>query len=207
MRVVSLVIAAFVVASGAQNIGPGPYSVDAIQALYGASVASQCATTCSALANKGGPSGCQASVCCASNFIHSYRNCLECISEVLNGSSTTSSTKSAVDQLLMSCIQVGALPPHPTAFQNHMNHTSYAMASQTGSQFSLTNSPATGTGVVTVLPASSVIIPTSLFSRSPTITTSVNVTPLSTNGAVRTTVGQAHSGIASVLAWVILQTM
>ncbi|KIN94518.1 hypothetical protein M404DRAFT_380425 [Pisolithus tinctorius Marx 270] len=118
MRVVSLVITAFVAVSGAQNIGPGPYSADAIQALYGASVVSQCTTTCSALANNTSPSGCQASLCCESNFIQTYRDCIECI----------------IDQLLTLCVQVGALPPPPTTSQDHTNHTSYAVASQTGSQ-------------------------------------------------------------------------
>ncbi|KAI5997838.1 hypothetical protein F5J12DRAFT_785055 [Pisolithus orientalis] len=172
MRVASLVIAAFVAASGAQNIGPGPYSVDAIQALYGASVVSQCTTGCSVLSsntNLSASNGCQASLCCESSFIQNYRNCLECISELLDGSSTTTSTKSAVN-------------------------------------LSPTNSPATGTGVVSVPPASSVISPTSPFSGSHS-TTSVGATPSSTNSAVRTTVGQAYSGIATVLAWAILQMM
>ncbi|KIN97444.1 hypothetical protein M404DRAFT_894961 [Pisolithus tinctorius Marx 270] len=151
--------------------------------------------------------GCQASLCCESSFIQNYRNCLECISQLLDGSSTTNSTKSAVNQLLTSCIQVGALPPPPTTSQDHTNHTSYAMASQTGSQLSPTNSPATGTGVVSVPPASSVISPTSPFSGSQTSTASVGATPSSTNSAVRTTVGQAYSGIATVLAWAILQMM
>ncbi|KAI6153090.1 hypothetical protein BKA82DRAFT_4085916 [Pisolithus tinctorius] len=207
MRVASLVIAAFVAVSGAQNIGPGPYSVDAVQALYGASVVSQCTTGCSVLSNNTNLSGCQASLCCESSFIQNYRNCLECISELLDGSSTTNSTKSAVNQLLTSCIQVGALPPPPTTSQDHTDHTSYAMMSQTGSQLSPTNSPATGTGVVSVPPASSVISPTSPFSGSQTSTTSVGATPSSTNSAVRTTVGQAYSGIASVFAWAILQMM
>ncbi|KAI6153089.1 hypothetical protein BKA82DRAFT_4085897 [Pisolithus tinctorius] len=183
MRVASLVIAAFVAVS----------AWTPIQALYNTSVVSQCATACSVLSNNTSLSGCQASLCCTSNFIQNYRNCLECISELLDGSSTTSSTKSAVNQLLTSCIQVGALPPPPTASQNHTNHTSYAMMSQTGSQLSPTNSPATGTGVVSV--------------PLPAVTTSVGATPSSTNSAVRTTVGQAYSGIATVLAWAILQMM
>ncbi|KIN97448.1 hypothetical protein M404DRAFT_895011 [Pisolithus tinctorius Marx 270] len=170
MRVVSLVITAFVAVSGAQNIGPGPYSADAIQVLYGASVVSQCTTTCSALANNTSPSGCQASLCCESNFIQTYRDCIECI--------------------------MGALPPPPTTSQDHTNHTSYAVASHTGSQLSPTQAPATGTAVVAVPPASSVISPISPFSGSHTSTTSVGATPSSTNSAVRTTVGQAYSSIA-----------
>ncbi|KIK20681.1 hypothetical protein PISMIDRAFT_575267 [Pisolithus microcarpus 441] len=140
MRFVSLVLAAFVAASSAQTIDPGPYSADAILALFGASInkrqttiPSQCTPVCSPIANNTNTSDCPTSVCCTSTFIKSFHTCLGCVSKVVDGSNSTSATKAAVEQLLTSCIQAGALPSPPPSSQNHTKHNSYtkALSSQT----------------------------------------------------------------------------
>ncbi|KAI6033872.1 hypothetical protein BKA83DRAFT_575267, partial [Pisolithus microcarpus] len=140
MRFVSLVLAAFVAASSAQTIDPGPYSADAILALFGASInkrqttiPSQCNPVCSPIANNTNTSDCPTSVCCTSTFIKSFHTCLGCVSKVVDGSNSTSATKAAVEQLLTSCIQAGALPSPPPSSQNHTKHNSYtkALSSQT----------------------------------------------------------------------------
>lgn len=208
MRLVSLVLAAFVAASSAQTIDPGPYSVDAILALFGASInkrqttiPSQCTPVCSPIANNTNTSDCPTSVCCTSTFIKSFHTCLGCVSKVVDGSNSTSATKAAVEQLLTSCIQAGALPSPPPSSQNHTKHNSYtkALSSQTTPEPSATG---TGTGVVTVPPVTS-----GTGSSSETSAAAAGATSTSTNSATRTTLGQAYSGIASVLIWAILRLM
>lgn len=213
MRLVSLVLAAFVAASSAQTIDPGPYSVDAILALFGASInkrqttiPSQCTPVCSPIANNTNTSDCPTSVCCTSTFIKSFHTCLGCVSKVVDGSNSTSATKAAVEQLLTSCIQAGALPSPPPSSQNHTKHNSYtkALSSQTTPEPSATEASATGTGtgVVTVPPVTS-----GTGSSSETSAAAAGATSTSTNSATRTTLGQAYSGIASVLIWAILRLM
>ncbi|KAI5991454.1 hypothetical protein EDD15DRAFT_2519400, partial [Pisolithus albus] len=51
-----------------------------------------------------------------------------CKTEVVDGSNSTSATKAAVEPLLTSCIQAGALPSPPPSSQNHTKHNSYAEA-------------------------------------------------------------------------------
>lgn len=207
MRFVSFVLAAFVAASGAQTIGPGPYSADAILALFGVSVSkrqttipSQCTPVCDPISNNTNTSGCPTSVCCTSTFIKSYHTCLGCVSKVIDGSNSTSATEAAVEQLLSSCVQAGALP-HPTGTsQGHTKHSSYteALSSHTTLYPSTTEASATGSGVVTVPPVASVT------GSSETGATSTGATS-STNSAIRTTLGHAYSGISLVLIWAILQ--
>ncbi|KAI6168875.1 hypothetical protein EDD17DRAFT_449760 [Pisolithus thermaeus] len=211
MRFVSLVLVAFVAAGGAQTIGPGPYSADAILALFGTSVnkrqttiPSQCTPVCNPIANNTNASDCPTSVCCTSTFIKSYHTCLGCVSKVVDGSNSTSATKAAVEQLLTSCIQAGALPSPPPSSQDHTKHNSYteALSSQTTPKPSATEASATGSGVVTVPPVTG-----GTGSPSATSASSTGATSSSTNSATRTTLGQAYSVIASVLVWAILQMM
>lgn len=208
MRFVSLVLAAFVALSSAQTIGPGPYSADAILALFGVSVSkrqttipSQCTPVCDPISNNTNTSGCPTSVCCTSTFIKSYHTCLGCVSKVIDGSNSTSATKAAVEQLLSSCVQAGALPQPPGTSQGHTKHSSYAeaLSSHTTPSPSATEASATGSGVVTVPPVASVT-----GTSSETGATSASATS-STNSAIRTILGQAYSGIALVLIWATLQ--
>ncbi|KAI6040705.1 hypothetical protein EDC04DRAFT_1439271 [Pisolithus marmoratus] len=210
MRFVSFVFAAFVAASSAQTI-TGPYSADAILALFGPSISkrqttipSECTPVCDPIANSTDTSDCPTSTCCTSTFIKSYHTCLGCVSKAVDGSDSTGTTKAAVVQLLTACIQAGALPQPPPTSQSNTKHNSYteALSSQMTLQPSATEASATGSGVVAVPPVTS-----TTSSPSETSATSTSATPTSTNSAVRTTLGQVYSGIASVLIWAILQMM